>query len=70
MINPNEGLPRYGISGAYGTIMIFVSLILMIPYFKALKQSHRFTRPTLRSASGRSYSRTTSTRSSVPRSVG
>src|SRR5262245_66608552 len=42
MINPNEGLPRYGLSGAYGTIMVGFSLILMIPYFVALKQSHRY----------------------------
>ncbi len=42
MINPNEGLPRYGISGAYGTLMVALSLILMIPYFRALKQSHRY----------------------------
>ena len=42
MINPNEGLPRYGLSGAYGTIMVGVSLILMIPYFIALKQSHKY----------------------------
>jgi iron(III) transport system permease protein len=42
MINPNEGLPRYGLSGAYGTIMVGLSLILMIPYFIALKQSHRY----------------------------
>ena len=27
MINPNEGLPRYGLSGAYGTIMVGLSLI-------------------------------------------
>ncbi|HEY7165954.1 MAG TPA: ABC transporter permease subunit [Candidatus Binatia bacterium] len=42
MINPNEGLPRYGISGAYGTLMVGASLLLMIPYFNALKQSHRY----------------------------
>jgi iron(III) transport system permease protein len=42
MINPNEGLPRYGLSGAYGTIMVGLSLILMIPYFTALKQSHKY----------------------------
>src|SRR4030095_13539629 len=42
MINPNEGLPRYGLSGAYGSIMGGLSLILMIPYFRALKQSHRY----------------------------
>jgi len=40
MINPNEGLPRYGLSGAYGSLMVGFSLILMIPYFRALKQSH------------------------------
>lgn len=50
MINPNEGLPRYGLSGAYGTIMIGLSLILMIPYFRALKQSHRY-----QIISGKSY---------------
>src|SRR5438876_691619 len=50
MINPNEGLPRYGLSGAYGTIMVGVSLILMIPYFTALKQSHRY-----QIISGKSY---------------
>src|SRR5919109_1376343 len=42
MINPNEGLPRYGLSGAYGSIMVGLSLILMIPYFIALKQSHKY----------------------------
>src|SRR6266705_707664 len=42
IINPNEGLPRYGLSGAYGTIMVGVSLILMIPYFMALTHSHRY----------------------------
>ena len=42
MINPNEGLPRYGLSGAYGTMMVGLSLILMIPYFIALKQSHKY----------------------------
>lgn len=42
MINPNEGLPRYGLSGAYGSIMVGVSLVLMIPYFIALKQSHKY----------------------------
>jgi iron(III) transport system permease protein len=50
MINPNEGLPRYGLSGAYGTIMIALSLLLMIPYFIALKQSHRY-----QIISGKSY---------------
>src|SRR5215470_10141682 len=50
MINPNEGLPRYGLSGAYGTIMVGLSLILMIPYFIALKQSHRY-----QIISGKSY---------------
>lgn len=50
MINPNEGLPRYGLSGAYGTIMVALSLILMIPYFTALKQSHRY-----QIISGKSY---------------
>jgi iron(III) transport system permease protein len=50
MINPNEGLPRYGLSGAYGTIMVGFSLILMIPYFTALKQSHRY-----QIISGKSY---------------
>jgi len=50
MINPNEGLPRYGLSGAYGTLMVGLSLILMIPYFTALKQSHRY-----QIISGKSY---------------
>lgn len=50
MINPNEGLPRYGLCGAYGTLMVAVSLLLMIPYFKALKQSHRY-----QIISGKSY---------------
>ena len=50
MINPNEGLPRYGLSGAYGTLMVIFSLILMIPYFIALKQSHRY-----QIVSGKSY---------------
>jgi iron(III) transport system permease protein len=50
MINPNEGLPRYGLSGAYGTLMVLFSLILMIPYFIALKQSHRY-----QVVSGKSY---------------
>jgi iron(III) transport system permease protein len=50
MINPNEGLPRYGLSGAYGTLMVVFSLILMIPYFVALKQSHRY-----QIVSGKSY---------------
>lgn len=50
MINPNEGLPRYGLSGAYGTLMVGLSLILMIPYFRALKQSHRY-----QIISGKSY---------------
>ena len=50
MINPNEGLPRYGLSGAYGTLMVVFSLILMIPYFIALKQSHRY-----QIISGKSY---------------
>ena len=50
MVNPSEGLPRYGLSGAYGTAMILVSLLLMIPYFKALNQSHRY-----QIISGKSY---------------
>lgn len=50
MINPAEGLPRYGLSGAYGTLMVGISLILMIPYFLALKQSHRY-----QVISGKSY---------------
>ncbi len=50
MINPNEGLPRYGLSGAYGTIMVGLSLILMFPYFRALKQSHLY-----QIISGKSY---------------
>jgi iron(III) transport system permease protein len=50
MINPNEGLPRYGLSGAYGTLMVIFSLILMIPYFVALKQAHRY-----QIVSGKSY---------------
>ena len=50
MINPNEGLPRYGLSGAYGTLMVIFSLVLMIPYFVSLKQSHRY-----QIISGKSY---------------
>jgi iron(III) transport system permease protein len=50
MINPVEGLPRYGLSGAYGTIMVGLSLVLMIPYFTALRQSHRY-----QIISGKSY---------------
>src|SRR5262249_39174207 len=50
MINPTEGLPRYGLSGAYGSIMVGLSLLLMIPYFRALKQSHRY-----QIISGKSY---------------
>lgn len=50
MINPVEGLPRYGLTGAYGTIMVCFSLVLMIPYFAALKQSHRY-----QIISGKSY---------------
>ncbi len=42
MVNPAEGLPQYGLSGAYGTIMIGLSLFLMIPYFAALRHSHRY----------------------------
>ena len=42
MINPLEGLPKYGLSGAYGTIMIGLSFLLMAPYFSALKRSHRY----------------------------
>ncbi|HEY2987659.1 MAG TPA: iron ABC transporter permease [Candidatus Binatia bacterium] len=50
MVNPTEGLPRYGLSGAYGTIMVGLALILMLPYFAALKQSHRY-----QIISGKSY---------------
>src|SRR5437762_5355063 len=50
MINPNEGLPRYGLSGAYGAIMVTFSLLLMLPYFAALRQSHRY-----QIISGKSY---------------
>lgn len=50
MINPNEGLPRYGLSGAYGALMVGFSLVLMIPYFIALKQSHKY-----QIISGKSY---------------
>lgn len=50
MINPNEGLPRYGLCGAYGTLMVVLSLGLMIPYFRALKRSHRY-----QIISGKSY---------------
>jgi iron(III) transport system permease protein len=50
MINPNEGLPRYGLSGAYGAIMVVFSLLLMLPYFAALRQSHRY-----QIISGKSY---------------
>lgn len=42
MVNPPEGLPRYGLSGAFGTLMIGFSLLLMIPYFSALRHSHRY----------------------------
>jgi iron(III) transport system permease protein len=42
MVNPTEGLPKYGLSGAFGTLMIGFSLMLMIPYFLALKRSHRY----------------------------
>ncbi len=42
MVNPAEGLPQYGLSGAFGTIMIGLSLFLMIPYFAALRHSHRY----------------------------
>ena len=41
-VNPTEGLPKYGISGAFGTIMIIFSLFLMLPYFYALKHGHRY----------------------------
>jgi iron(III) transport system permease protein len=41
-VNPTEGLPKYGISGAFGTVMIVFSLVLMLPYFYALKHSHRY----------------------------
>ncbi len=41
-VNPAEGLPRYGLSGAFGAIMILFSLLLMLPYFYALKHSYRY----------------------------
>ncbi|MFI5267288.1 MAG: ABC transporter permease [Chloroflexota bacterium] len=39
---PGEGTPRYGISAALGTLMIFVALILTAWYGRVLRQGHRY----------------------------
>jgi iron(III) transport system permease protein len=53
-INPLEGLPRYDIAGAFGVLMIAIGLLLMLWYFRTLRQSHKYVvvtgkayRPTL-----------------------
>ena len=39
MANPPIGLPQYGRTSAFGVLVVALSYILMIPYFKALSQS-------------------------------
>jgi iron(III) transport system permease protein len=42
LVNPEEGLPRYDLSGAYGIIIVFLSGFLMYWYFRTLRQSHKY----------------------------
>jgi iron(III) transport system permease protein len=39
---PFSGLPRYDISGAFGILMIALGLLLLLWYFRTLRQSHKY----------------------------
>lgn len=52
MANPPIGLPQYGRISAFGVLVVALSYILMIPYFKALSHRYRYE-----SVSGKSYQR-------------
>jgi iron(III) transport system permease protein len=41
-INPLAGLPRYDIAGAYGVMMIIIGMLLLVWYFRTLRQSHKY----------------------------
>lgn len=47
---PESTLPRYGLSAAFGVVLLFVALFLMWAYFRAVRQSERF-----RVVSGRGF---------------
>jgi len=42
MINPDEGLPNYGVVGATSTFMVLLSLALSWWYFRVIRRSHRY----------------------------
>jgi iron(III) transport system permease protein len=41
--NPPIGLPRYGLAGAYGSIMLIAGLILAYVYFRLLREGKKYT---------------------------
>lgn len=40
--NPPIGLPRYGVAGAYGSIMLLAGLILAYLYFRTLREGRKY----------------------------
>jgi iron(III) transport system permease protein len=41
--NPPIGLPRYGLAGAYGSIMLLAGLVLAFVYFRVLREGKKYT---------------------------
>jgi iron(III) transport system permease protein len=41
--NPPIGLPRYGVAGAYGSVMLLAGLILAYIYFRLLGEGRKYT---------------------------
>jgi iron(III) transport system permease protein len=47
---PDAGLPRYGLAGVYGLLMIVPSVVALYFYFRTIRQAHRY-----RVISGKGY---------------
>jgi iron(III) transport system permease protein len=41
-VNPSAGLPRYGVAGVMGLMMIIPSVFALALYFRTIRESHRF----------------------------
>jgi iron(III) transport system permease protein len=39
---PDAGLPRYGLAGVYGLLMILPSIVALYFYFRTIRQAHRY----------------------------
>lgn len=40
--NPLQGMPEYGLAGAYGSIVLVIGLLLSYLYFRAIRASHKY----------------------------